>query len=446
MTRKLAIVIVPLAAGGLLWVILAGSGPPPKPQVTLPDGSILTVEQVTSSAPHQFYVAPETIWDRLARSAPAGLRKYLPRVGNTHTTSAPSNAIVVWVSMFLPQSNRYVYPDRTLEFEIADEHGCTSHVRSRGSHRSGLGMSVNSLVIESFQRRSPTFKLRLRERPIGRPRSREVLAELDVPNPVSGPFPRWRPEPMPIARTNGDLAFVLRSLPVNRRGGRAGAGAVLEVLRNGHPAREWSAWTGNFADATGNSGYDPFCTNEPAWRITGNFFRNQKAEFSPDEIFAVTNVPVPSPGLGNSLMAFGVAQGMRIELMNIAGAGRYTYSNGVIVASEPLSRDQIDSSTSSSDRSSVSSYSSGGVRVEKLEIERGSPYLVLRMGRLADDLRLLVRGQDERGRLVTGDVTGSVNDKTLVRLTIPEGARRLNLQIIVHRGVIEEFVVVPPRF
>lgn len=80
MTRKLAIATGALLVVGLTIVPLTDSGPQ-KPRVILPDGSVLTVERVTSQVPHLYYFDTDSLWSRLSRKAPAPLRRFLPATG-----------------------------------------------------------------------------------------------------------------------------------------------------------------------------------------------------------------------------------------------------------------------------------------------------------------------------------------------------------------------------
>ena len=173
--------------------------------------------------------------------------------------------MVLWVSQFNPGTGLYLNAGNTYNLEVVDEHGCTTPIGGWGSSRGPGGFLINSYALECFPRRAPSFNLRFKSRPGGA--TSNVLAELRVPNPARGPFPVWKPKPLPQSRKNGELTVVLKGMQMGGSGDQAWLAPEIEQMKNGRPADDWSSALLGIHDATGNTHPSRLCTHEPAWKL-----------------------------------------------------------------------------------------------------------------------------------------------------------------------------------
>src|SRR5207245_1338800 len=101
-------------------------------------------------------------------------------------------------------------PDMTLHPELLDETGYRIGP-NYDTYRGGPGISrvkyLTMTWLEAFPRRGKTVRVRFYDSAGYRP-----LAEFVAPNPDPGPHPTWTPEPFPITKRSGDLAFTLTEL------------------------------------------------------------------------------------------------------------------------------------------------------------------------------------------------------------------------------------------
>ncbi len=297
----LAVMVLLLA---LFWPRPGDVGP--KPRATLPDGSIVTLESVTYGTQHEFMFDDGNWQSRIRRALPRFLRRFF-RGGNSTMTSTGPNGLVLWVTHYDPATGRYATPASIYNLEVADEHGCATRISSYGTTGGGRpGLLISSYALDTFPRRAPTFKFRVWTRPPG---EQKVVAELEVPNPSRGPFPVRQPQPLPQVRTNGELTIALKNIRLGRGGGYIIP--EIELRKNGVRADGWTPNMLGLDDATGNSHYSPLCTNEPAWKLKYDFYRNARATFAATEIWTLTNLPAPATQQVHTLTATGAVRGVR---------------------------------------------------------------------------------------------------------------------------------------
>src|SRR6185436_4431741 len=79
------------------------------------------------------------------------------------------------------------------------------------SFGSGTNSLVYGLGLRAYPRRQPTFLLHFLDG------NGAVMASLHVPNPLSGPFPIWRPGRLPQTQTNGPVVLTLAGLQESGR-------------------------------------------------------------------------------------------------------------------------------------------------------------------------------------------------------------------------------------
>jgi len=443
MKKRIAIVIGVLAVAFALMLWFQSSAPISNPKATLPDGTIVTVESVTYGSQHEFVFGQSNWRTRLRRALPRFLRRVVGGGRGSTMTSTGPNGLVLWVSQFNPVTGMYLNPGSTYNLDVVDEHGCATIISGWGSSGGPRGFLINSFALESFPRRAATFQFRIKARPPGS----AVLAELTVPNPSRGSFPAWKPQPLPQTRTNGELTIVLKRM---RTGGSAEFpwfAPDIEKTKQGRPAHDWSSTLVSLHDATGNSHPTRLCTNEPAWKLEMEFYRNEKARFAAREVWALTNLPAPTTQQLHTLNVTGVVNGIRFELFSIAGPGSFIFSNGVPVPPQSVVVTGSSSTYSSSDMDGTARAQSAtvsGKTIHQLDITRKGSWLMGRVGDFKEGSRFLLRGRDERGRTFSTEAVSQIQDYRIVPLAIPEGAQRIDLEFIVHDTRKEEFLVKPP--
>jgi hypothetical protein len=438
--RRAAFILLVLLLS-VVAVLLLRPAAPTRQKVRLSDGNIVTVEKVTFTvgSQHDFSFDNSTLV-RIRRSLPRFLRRYFPSSpGMLWNTT--SNSLVLWFTMADGRSGAPLdFHDRLL-VELVDEHACTASASTYGSMSAGNNPTIYIATFAQFPRRQSKFRVRLRSRGVPgtasfKDDSNKVVAEFELPNPARGPFPVWTPEPLPAARTNGELVFVLKDTG-NLSEGAEWRGPQFDILRGGFPAQDWEPGEIHVAEANGNQGQRPFCTNESAWKLEVEFLRNAKAAFLPTEVFTISNLTVPPDGTAVALTNEFSVQGKQLALCSVAGGGHFLYSNTMVTLAEPLRAGQGESSQA------FNSFQ-GATPVYQLDVSGKEPHVALTAPSLSKEERLLVRVRfpdgDARG-LFHGPGSGSVWVFPLSRIT---NSGPFALDVIVHRVRNAEFLVKPP--
>ncbi len=289
-------VLVILIAG----LVIAGGWWMTRPQVIiLKDGTKLTLLGITYGKHH---VPPKIkVNGKSVRGGGA-------RIDSTNDIG------VVW---FEAEYKRNNWPNfQLIVSDPANTAATTCWAQSQAQPRTGV--SIMGFRLDAFPRRSGKIILRLMN--FG-PRGQQLVkGQFAFSNPVRGSFPRWTPDSLPNAQSDGDLDVTLTNLdanassPYNRYNGIPKNDPLNKVVQlgfdveqNGKPATNWypiqlvaSDATGNNATAWINENYQgdsPSYTfpstlwpNEPAWKLNVEFSR--KSGFNPDELWTVSNVPV----------------------------------------------------------------------------------------------------------------------------------------------------------
>lgn len=450
MKTRLAIVLGFFALMGLALLFMPASKTTPRQQRTLPDGSIVTLEQVSYGQRHDFYF--DNDWfTRFRRGLPRVLQRFAPRGGNKTSTSTGTNGIVFWMSRFDPKGatggSGYVnIGGGSYVLRVVDDDGCWQQLGGYSSSSSRKGKVVNAFGLDVFPRRQKSFKLIVRDRNAKDPT--QVVAEFDVPNPGPVSHPVWKPEPLPQARTNGGLEFVLKGWSRGGYDDRVTYYPDYETRANGEKRTDWVATGTEYQDASGNNSWQSLCTNEAAWKLETVFRRTEKAPFTPQEIWAVTNLPV----LGSNQIIVtnlsGEALGVTMKLFAFGGPGSYTFTNGVLAPPGTVLAASFTSTSSSGDgqnswkRQSVGNM--GGTGDEQFDLTQVKHFMLVDEGIHDGDLSLLVRGRDDQGHPIEVRQRGYDNRRAIFSLTPKPGAQRMDLEFIMNRGRTVEFLVAPP--
>jgi len=384
---------------------------------TMLDGTVVTVEAMTLGKSHAF--TADKAWRRWLRRSVPFTRTFLKDDGfGTVRTSTENDALVFWISHFDPKTGKYLDP-KWEEFDVTDEHGCKFRINGWGTSH-GRNLIVSHIAAEVFPRRQGKFRLHLRTRD-----SRN--AQFEIENPVRASLPAWTAEPLPSTRTNGDLTIVLERVRLRGPLGNSYVSTEFVVRRDGSPTKDWDEKSVRLMDATGNQSATFLCTNEPAWKVSANFYRTPAALFSESEIWRVPKVRVPAEGEGLSLQRTGAIGSVQISLVAFAGAGKFETSNGVFIASSPDAKEE-----------------SVGTSGDIMHVSAKGPFLLLQVAGLANEERLLIRGRDETGNVAAAQNYSRSGAMHVSRFDKPIEASVVDLEFIVNKPRHAEFIVKPP--
>jgi sugar lactone lactonase YvrE len=455
-----------LAAGGAavaLFAVLAGlllTATAQKPlnlDRRMADGTILRLEAVTYGRQHHF----ETGRFRLG-----WLRNLFPPLGGligpAYNTSTGQDALVFWISR-RDVAGRSLNCDWWSHTVAIDEHGCRftdndSERRVYSESFSGSGgpplpaappgsrFIVASGRLDAFPRRAKSFRLRFHDLK-GNP-----VAEFTVPNPIPRSYPAWKPEPLPITRRDGSLAFILSGLTTrwggmivnNREDERPELVPIFQITRNGKPTREWHANERQLIDATGN-GTTPWsqscnlCPYEPAWKLRVKFYRTAPPRLAPGEVWTVRGLPVPMDGTALRLSGGTTLQGVTLQLLGIAGAGTIQYTDGVPKGIKKPAPGRYQGGYS------IGGSSGGFGQPSTTTVEMGQPHVAVRVQGLKTDQLLTLLVTDDRGRRTTTEGGGRSGDDHFCPLDVPPAATTVSLTFWVHGPRYAEFFVKSPR-
>ncbi|HLK61187.1 MAG TPA: AAA-like domain-containing protein [Chthonomonadaceae bacterium] len=386
----------------------------------LPDGSTITLEDLTYGKTHHYEAGPFRL---------QGLLNGANRV----TLSMENDSLMAWLS----HRDKHTQTNNDIIWKVTavDEHGCVfeSQQRAMGSDLAAVGFGFTA-----FPRRGKSIALHISDE------SGEPLAELNAPNPMPTLYPLWTPEPFPVTKQVGDLAITLTEVR-SEADTFSDAPNHVNLLRtfrftqNGKPTEEWeeSGWNSpTVEDATGNISYFPctLCPYEPVWKYNGSFFRKKTASFTPAETWTVKDVPVPGAGQINTIAQKATRNGVSLDVKSIAGAGIYSYvnkGNGTLLG-------KWNPGTNGADGFSEVNSMNGGNTVETVNASK--PYVALQVQNLTPDRRLTVWATDARGRRF--DTLYSNLD--YYALPIPPDVRKVDLHFVVETARKASFLIKPP--
>lgn len=311
---------------------------------TLPDGSVVELRAVTFGKAHRCVYG--AFWQRFLRKiVPAPIAGRIRGVEIVQDT--PKEALVFWIAH--QQLHGNFFWDRTTLAVAINERGAEGEFGDWPASFRGKADELNGVALAAFDRRGKTIGLRLYQRADNRWKR---VAEFKVPNPAYGVFPTWTPEPLPITRTNGDLAVTLTGAAVGVFvPGFAPDSWKVEQTRlgfrfaqNGQPTSAWEPVEYFLSDATGNTRDDwqytmddekngdtgrilpgAFTPQESAWKLRVGVARTAAATFSPAELWTVRGVLLSTleapldPRTPFHTNGTTVIQGVRLQLVNRIG-------------------------------------------------------------------------------------------------------------------------------
>ena len=311
----------------------------------------------------------------LRRILPPALASKLPQAFNSSVIYGNTNTIAVWYTLTdAAGTNVNSYP---WQWYLAVGDDGFIYPMNGGSGSSTIGTRVyHHTALQAYPRRQKDFELRFLDGQY------QTVGSIRVPNPNQGPFPVWRPDPLPIYRTNAGMVVMLERLDEGGRDMSRWIDARWKIVsaeptwQKAKPAHQ------SYQDATGNEG-GRLAFTESAWKLTMPFHRHGWANFNEDEKFRISGLLVPEPGEFQLLQTNFTCAGVSITVEALAAAGTISITNGTNYGLSYRGRS-----------SGWSTRSDGSTRVE--EISSDKPFFLIQTSKAgsAADIRFRVVGSD----------------------------------------------------
>ncbi|MCX7409850.1 MAG: hypothetical protein NTZ32_17375 [Planctomycetales bacterium] len=428
--KKRWLVVMVMVMVGLIFAVLSQLKEPPSYAATLSDGTIVRLAKVGVGA--MSYDSYPPLKAALAGYVPNRFQSRLgERTRFTFNTQSDELGLLFLFRTPADQPKRDVTQFLS-RIEFVESTGFVFKVEVSGSSSSGSVMLINE---GPFPRRDPMLHMRLYEKETDR-----LLFDLHVPNPGYKPkFDEWAPEPVPATQTVEPLTVTLKNGPAN---------IPLEYVRdvdveitstdprwtNTPPKRNFRV-----TDATGGkayrlSGLSPF---EPAWKLHLRFWRNESAEFSPDEVWRTKLIKLPAALTAERLKLGGVAGGVEISTQYVTSAGE-VHDDGTDLTVTPGS----GGNSSSNETRNGKPYTT---------VDSLLPFFQLSHSTLDEETELIIVVKDQDGRKLTNDRSGSTTHHTggiasrRIQFQPTPETTEVQLEVIVNRGRTFEFLVAPRK-
>ncbi|GEM_PF-1247182 len=397
--------------------------------VTLPDGSFLTLRKVSYGTNH---VGPGTILQEILAKFPAFIRAKFPAPMVSRVTT-PEPALAVWLEG--PANAQFALRSLNESGGEAGFEGASIYAGAPSATR-----ALHGIASYIFPRQLKVFRIRVYQRNPQDWSKLNRVAEFTIRNPRPiRTLPEWKPEPLPLTRTNGELAFtlekvwtgVLNSTPVAPAGefDDPYARLVFRISKNGQPFDQWEPKAvqlhdpqGNHASAASwNSGseqgletftFRPSLWPDEPWRLQVEFARKPTAEFGPAELIRVPAIEIPARD-GYTSIHFSTDVlgyiGQKIEVIGLAGP------NGKVP---------------------------GGNRFTS-----GSYSLEVKTTAFPKKLRLtLVRLKENTGKEAQAQGSGWTDTDYSFDFRFSPEAKKVDLTLAVQKTIFLDFVVKPEQF
>ncbi len=428
--KKRWLVVAVMVMVGLIFAVLSQLKEPPSYAATLSDGTIVRLAKVGVGA--MSYDSYPPLKAALAGYVPNRFQSRLgERTRFTFNTQSDELGLLFLFRTPADQPKRDVTQFLS-RIEFVESTGFVFKVGVSGSSSFGSVMLINE---GPFPRRDPMLHMRLYEKETDR-----LLFDLHVPNPGYKPkFDEWAPEPVPATQTVEPLTVTLKNGPAN---------IPLEYVRdedveitstdprwtNTPPKRNF--WV---TDATGGkayrlSGLSPF---EPAWKLHLRFWRNESAEFSPDEVWRTKLIKLPAALTAERLKLGGVAGGVELSTNYVTSAGE-VHDDGTDLTVTPGS----GGNSSSNETRNGKPYTT---------VDSLLPFFQLSHSTLDEETELIIVVKDQDGRKLTNDRSGStthhtggISSRRIQFQPTPE-TTEVQLEVIVNHGRTFEFLVTPRK-
>ena len=425
--RRTLLILMPMGIIAVLAVVAISIVRTGSPRVvTLPNGMKL---QVLGATIGTATFTTEKAWHVRARKIlPARWQNWIPSP-ISGSCSGSTNSVAVYVRLIDP-NGAAISGQPWANYEAQGDDGFAYQREGGGcSMGGGSATEVHGLILRSYARRQSRFKVHLLDA------KGAVLAKLDVANPVRGPFPEWRPLPLPQTQSNGPVTLTLEGLQ------ESGSAPYRYISPKWSLTSTDALWNkarvrySNLIDPTGNEG-QWLSRREKAWMLRGQLYRENPQDFTPGESVAFTNVAIPEAGTCIQPGQAVERNGVILLVHAIAGAGAIANTNGTGWQMLTPASGFVGHSTSANGRITIEKWGSR------------TPFILLEARNVQDNDEIRFELHDDRGRRIKVDDSHGYGLSNGGRLylrgfTPPEDARSLNLEIVVNRPLLFEFLVNP---
>lgn len=441
---------------------------------TMPDGSLLVLEQVTTESPHRF---------EYELRGTGSLAKWLhgqsanPNAKHEFSLSPSDGAMMLWLTRWDATARTPMDFDWWQSSVLVNENG--EEIEDGNPQRHVWDGAASSTMgadrpWKPHAGTPPKVIIGMSELPMLRPsaaprrlrvydRGGAVVAEFDLPPAVSRPIPTWMPEPLPAVKSDDGVTVTFTGTSVKARPDPKIDGIELahrrphwsvvpeySVAQNGHPAPDWKQESLRLSDALGNItlGYDcRLSVDEPAWKLQMTLARDNPASFLPQEQF--TSEPLALPGADSSQPLNGKATVQGVELLLTAigrGAVEYHETGPGSNATHYTDSHLLGNKTYNISQSTQSR--SGGPTTSKVAISGDVVHLVFKLANLPLTHRDLIRVHDDQGRELPhrlDRMKGSHAAKYFVFVDPPADAQSVRLTVFIHTARTVELLIAPPK-
>jgi hypothetical protein len=339
-------------AGVIFWWATSLASGASGDRITLPDGSWVRLEAVTSGTNH--LVGPRLAM--LASKMPPMARRLMVRVFGRRAsmfvgTNTKTPQVVLWFSRETKGSSSRLSSPGHLQCVPTDTNGFYADA---SGFITGLDspLSLYPVTLNSFPRRDPKLRLMIHHQNVWGTVS--PCGQIRIPNPLYRLYPEWMPEPLPVTKQADDLVVTLHRFVANADKGSTAreqhdeswqleikpAGTNQTPINLAHVTLRsttqsnvnWQVTSVEVQDATGNQigcrdlkwgglGKD-WCsflpglwTNEPAWKVT--FGVKRTSGFQPVELLKFQNVPLGELNQSSRVDRTVNAQGVTVTLTSL---------------------------------------------------------------------------------------------------------------------------------
>jgi hypothetical protein len=428
-----AVVSIILVLLGLIAIVAIGvtfhlkyGGPP---TVTLPGG--VRMEFIGAEQGATQFSSDKPWMTRLRKILPVKLQGWLMPPPVSGTCSWGSNGLTLY---FRVKGAGPTGPIAWSHYTVQDDAGF-QYDQNGGYCGFGGGPAgqVVGLSLLAYPRRQPNFLFLLLNS------SNAVLGSFRIQNTNAGPFPQWRPSPLPQTLTNGSVSLTLRGFA------RRQWGSYRDIIpswgiKSGQPS--WSNATVryyNFLDATGNEGRN-LSPKESAWKLRAQVRRPKAGDFGTGEKLVVANVPISGAGGFVSIDQSNFVSGVGIDALVLCGPGDFEISNGTSRSMPPGTQTRTGSYSSGWGNGTNTTTTEGWGFTNSfflVEVTNVQPF---------DEIKFFLR--DDHGREVKVEANGwsgraSGSRVYLPNFTAPADAKTVTLETVVDRPLIFDFLVDP---
>jgi hypothetical protein len=461
----IAALLICLVIGAEWWAVRGADADRRARVFAFPDGS---EGEFLGTAVGGAAFTTETLWQRVARRClPLRCQNWLPAFYDVGSNSSyDSNTLMVYLRFF-PHSQRNFEPIggfdtlgyRWGSYQTVGDNGFCYPRRPADMivRHASSGAEIYSFGIKAYARQQPEFLLNWWDD------AGKIIATLNVPNPIRGPFPAWRPLPLPQTQTNKPVALTLENLRERKNAVSRFLQPQFRVTSTNPGWANANVTFESLSDATGNESIPQLqapdgtfllvpaagagqeigvlSSGEPAWKLRAVVDRKRPRDFADGEKLVLTNLPLPSPGQFIPIDRTADCAGLAANALVLAGGGTFSVSSGGTRSMSPpdesLKHGGSDAFWSASGTLPV-------VRTWSSEM----PFMLIEMRNTRPDDEIQIYAFDERGReakVVMHDYDPATKGNSGYEPTFvpPTGAKSLTVIVVVSRPLQFEFLVNP---